>query len=131
MTGSVDLQERPVTAKMVPETWPGTVVRFFTDPGELNRYRREHLGCLDDVTGEARGRTHRFKRDRSPAHFLVGVYDGRLSTLAHEAAHVAAFIVEESGSGDLEAIPTLTHEVFEAFEGLVRPPGQDPIGASC
>lgn len=73
----------------------GGQVRLYTCAQDLETYRHSVTGAAP--RGPADGRTHRLALPNGAVTYLVGWYDGRISTLSHELTHVALAVLERAG----------------------------------
>lgn len=65
-------------------------------PEDFNKYRFDRFGGAP-ITRPACGRTSKISHADSSVEYVVGWFDGKVSTLAHEMAHVAIFALTRAG----------------------------------
>ncbi|MNV82019.1 hypothetical protein D3C71_1757300 [compost metagenome] len=104
--------------KLAP--WPGTLV-FTTDREEWMRLYAKRDGVGPERYTESAG----LSWDDSGYH-LVGVFDGKLSTLVHEMGHTAMDTLNHARTGDYteghnqEQFCYLLGHLYELTESIVR-----------
>ncbi|ECD4706751.1 hypothetical protein E1C95_09145 [Salmonella enterica subsp. enterica serovar Bonariensis] len=94
----------------------------------------EALGCQRGDVDMLSGATQTYcNAETGEALYLLGVFDGELSTLAHECAHIAFYVCRDTGvvvheEGANETYCYLVGGLFKFGEGhLKKPAGLEPV----
>lgn len=95
----------------------GQTIIFCTTPEQYNKVKKRLKSEPSDSFGAGKAE---WMQNGSHNLYMIGVFDGRNGTLAHEAAHIAFFILHVVGVPVVpgepnEAFCYLLGEIYEAF----------------
>jgi hypothetical protein len=93
----------------------GGVVRLHTTPETFEEHRRALLGDVAPLRATA-SRVSMFSTAQDGRLYLVGWFDGKVSSLSHELVHVADMVLRNAGidprSNDAEPLAYLQGELM-------------------